>query len=45
MSNQLIEERSGQRTSIVSGNLAMGLERQKDESKIETARISRSVVE
>lgn len=45
MSNQLIEERSGQRTSIEGGNLAMGLERQKDESKTNTARISRAVVE
>lgn len=45
MSNQLIEERSGQRTSIVGVNLVVGLERQKGESKIETARISRSVVE
>lgn len=44
MSNQLIEERSGQRTNTVGANLAVGLERQTDENKIETARISRAVV-
>lgn len=45
MSSQLIEKSSGQqRTSIVGGNLAVGLARQKDDSKTETARISRSVV-